>query len=1061
MKKRICGVVLTMALLVSFFALFAVDASAASNMRASQEIVDMIQAIEGFQAIPYWDYAQWTVGFGTECPAEDLERYKAEGIPVDEAQALFAQHMVRHENAVNKFIDKHGLTLTQAQFDALISYTYNLGPNTLSKDTYTIVEAIVSGATGNELIYAFSIYCMAGGEFQAGLMRRRLAEADLWFNGVYSDYPPQSYCYVLYDANGGVRDASAQGYDCNMPAVPMSRPTKEGYTFVGWYTAPEGGVKITSLDETHHGITLYAHWEEGVKVVEAPTVPAQGINVTVTSEATYLRSGPGIAYGVTDTVCRGEVLTITGTTQADGLLWGKCSNGWISLEHTSYFDVVTPEPEQGEVKDPIRLPEYATIVNAGGVTVYNGPHTTYPKLSTLAEGSVILLEEYTKFAGKEWVRYEGGWIQLSTNVLVHDETKLAHNFTLVATSTLAIRVAPGVENEKVTTLKKGATATVYAIAYVDGVAWGRIAKGWINMTYSDFDEALVEQYQNHAYGDWYSVVASTCQQNGTDRRDCQYCTHYETKEAELGAHAYESWKTILEPTCTADGQEQRSCSLCGNVDSRAISATGHAMTEWTVTQEANCVDAGQEQRQCENCGHTEKRQISPLGHSFGAWYETKAPTASEYGEEKRDCATCGYSETRALLPTEHSFGDWYMTKDPTCLEAGTQQRDCKTCDHYEQREVEALGHSLGQWYVAVEPGCTQSGQERRDCQRCDHNETREMDPTGHSYGEWYESIAPTIEEYGQERRDCAYCDSYETRQTDKLPIPTIIRTYATITCDILRVRSGPNTTYVQIGRLYKGDRVEILELKTVGANEWGRIENGWICLTGYATLETVEEGPHLTHTYGEWYMAKEPTCTETGERRRDCTVCEHFETEVIQATDHSFGDWYVSMAPTTTAYGQERRDCKHCDHYETRELPMLEETLVTKVYAIITCDYLTIRSGPGSANKAMGRIMTGARVEILEQVTKNGVTWGRTTTGWIWLSGYTRLETVTEAVSVQPTLMTVNADSLTVRVAAGTGNAACGYLYTGAQVLVYETVTVKGTLWARTDFGWVMAKYLQ
>jgi uncharacterized protein YgiM (DUF1202 family) len=136
--------------------------------------------------------------------------------------------------------------------------------------------------------------------------------------------------------------------------------------------------------------------------------------------------------------------------------------------------------------------------------------------------------------------------------------------------------------------------------------------------------------------------------------------------------------------------------------------------------------------------------------------------------------------------------------------------------------------------------------------------------------------------------------------------------------------------------------------------------------------------------------------------------------------------------------------------------------LVNKVYATITCDYLTIRSGPGSSYKRMGKIMTGARVEILEQVTKNGVTWGRTTIGWIWLTGYTTLETVTEEVTGEtPVLMTVNADSLTVRVAAGTSNAACGYLYTGAQVLVYETVTVKGALWARTDFGWVMFKYLQ
>lgn len=984
MKRRILGVVLMVALLFSFATLFAVDANAASDMRASQEIVDMIQSIEGFQAIPYWDYAQWTVGFGTECPEEDLERYRAEGIPVEEAQALFAKHMVRHENAVNKFIDKYGLTLNQAQFDALISYTYNLGPNTLSKDTYTIVQAITSGATGNELVYAFSIYCMAGGEFQPGLMRRRLAEANLWFHGEYGAYPPESYCYVHYDANGGVRDASAQGYDCNMPATPMSRPTKEGYTFVGWYTAAEGGVKITSLDETHHGMTLYAHWEEGVKEVETPTQPAEGIRVTVKSAAAHVRSGPGLTYGISKVVYAGEALTITGTTQADGLLWGLCGDGWISLEHTTYFDIVKPDDEPDEEKKPVRIPELATIVNPSGVTVYNGPHTTYPKLGTLSEGTVILLEEYKVFAGKEWVRYEGGWIQLNTNVLIHDARKLAHNFTMTATSTLAIRVEAGVDNEKVTNLSKDSKVTVYAIDYVDGAYWGRIQKGWVNLTYSDFDASKVEQYQNHQFGQWYCVEASTCTAHGTDRRDCLYCSHYETREAELGAHSYDSWQIISEPTCTTDGQQQRTCQNCKTVETR--------------------VDAA-------------------LGHSFGAWYEVKAPTAEEYGQEQRDCQVCGHSETRQILPTEHSFDQWYMIQEPTCVDTGLQRRDCKTCDHYEEREVEALGHSMGQWYLSVEP---------------------------------------TYEEYGQERRDCERCDHYETRQVDKVPAPSVIRTYATITCEVLRVRSGPATGYSQVGKAYKGERYEILEIQSDGSRDWGRIDIGWICLTGYTTLETVEEGPHTQHTYGQWYVAQAATCTEEGQLRRDCTVCAHYETDVIAATGHSLGDWYVTIPSTTTTCGQECRDCEHCDYHETRELPVLDVELVTKVYATITCDYLTIRSGPGSSYKRMGKIMTGARVEILEQVTKNGVTWGRTTTGWIWLTGYTTLETVTEEVTGEPpVLMTVNADSLTVRVAAGTSNAACGYLYTGAQVLVYETVTVKGALWARTDFGWVMFKYLQ
>lgn len=1063
MKKRIFVAAVVAVLMFSFFSMFAMDASAASQMLASDKCVEIIQAIEGFQAIPYWDYAQWTVGFGTECPEEDLERYRAEGIPVDEAQELFALHMLRHEKAVNKFIDKYGLTLNQAQFDALISYTYNLGPNTLSKDSYTIVQAITSGATENELIYAFSIYCMAGGEFQPGLMRRRLVEANMWLHGVYDDYPPESYCYIHYDANGGVRDASAQGYDSNLAAVPLSRPTREGYAFVGWYTEPEGGVKINSLDETHHGMTLYAHWQEGVAEADKPVAPAEGINVTVTGSVVHLRSGPGQSYGITGDVQAGRILTITGTTEADGLLWGKCSEGWICLSHTDYFDIVTPDQDEDTQKEPIQLPAYATIMKADGVTVYNGPHTTYPKLGTLKEGEVVLLEEYTYFAGNEWVRYEGGWIRLTdSTVLIHDDYKLVHNFTITTTAVLVIREEPGVDGERITTLGKNVEARVYAVACVDGVYWGRVAKGWVNLTYSDFDESKLNQYQNHIFGDWYGVVASTCMDHGTERRDCQHCQYSETREAALGDHSYDSWTVLQAPTCTEKGVEQRLCKLCGHSETRDISATGHSMSDWTELQPATCTEAGQEQRSCTVCSYTETREIAAPGHSYGPWYEIKAPTAEQAGEEQRDCQICGHSETRVQSPTEHTYGQWYVTREATCTEAGLERRECQVCGHSEEREVEALGHSLDQWYTATDPTCTDAGEERRNCQRCDHYESRPLDALGHSFGQWYESIAPTYEQNGEERRDCSNCDHYETRQTDKLPAPTVIRTFATITCDALRIRSGPGTSYKWVGRYFRGTEVEIFEIQSDGANDWGRTEDGWICLTGYTTLRYVEDGSHTTHTYGEWYVANAATCTENGERRRDCTVCNHSETEVIPATGHSFGQWYESIAPTTTSYGQERRDCQNCNHHETRETPMLTVELVTKVYATVTCDYLSVRTGPGSSYKRVGKIYTGVRVEILEQVTKNGITWGRTFTGWIWLTGYTTLETVTEeAAATEPVTMTVNADSLTVRTAPGTGNSACGYLYTGAQVQVYEYATVKGALWARIETGWVMAKYLE
>lgn len=70
------------------------------------------------------------------------------------------------------------------------------------------------------------------------------------------------YYEVILDANGGeledtnllVRPGKSYGY------IPT--PTREGKTFAGWYTAKEGGIKITSstIFEGSSGYYLYARW---------------------------------------------------------------------------------------------------------------------------------------------------------------------------------------------------------------------------------------------------------------------------------------------------------------------------------------------------------------------------------------------------------------------------------------------------------------------------------------------------------------------------------------------------------------------------------------------------------------------------------------------------------------------------------------------------------------------------------------------------------------------------------------------------------------------------------
>ena len=262
--KRITSLLLAIVLFAGLVLSGAPIAHAASEMVTSDALVEVLKKEEGFSAKPYWDYSQYTVGYGTRCPDDMLEEYQQNGITEEEADLLLRNNLTKIENALNKkLIDAYGLTLTQGQFDALISFTYNCGTNWLNDPDGSLHKAIRKGTTGSELIRVFSLWCNAGGEILPGLVRRRLCEANMYLNGVYSTERPENFCFVYYNANGGSVAYRVQGYDANEGVAPAYTPTYEGNTFLGWYTAKTGGSKVTKLTKDLSGSTLYARWEGG------------------------------------------------------------------------------------------------------------------------------------------------------------------------------------------------------------------------------------------------------------------------------------------------------------------------------------------------------------------------------------------------------------------------------------------------------------------------------------------------------------------------------------------------------------------------------------------------------------------------------------------------------------------------------------------------------------------------------------------------------------------------------------------------------------------------------
>ena len=80
---------------------------------------------------------------------------------------------------------------------------------------------------------------------------------------VEGDYMPSNVFRLLFDANGGSCPDPTKDVRYMEPVGDLPVPVRQDGTFLGWYTAQEGGTRVTAstLMSVYYDIRLYAHWE--------------------------------------------------------------------------------------------------------------------------------------------------------------------------------------------------------------------------------------------------------------------------------------------------------------------------------------------------------------------------------------------------------------------------------------------------------------------------------------------------------------------------------------------------------------------------------------------------------------------------------------------------------------------------------------------------------------------------------------------------------------------------------------------------------------------------------
>lgn len=141
-------------------------------MKASEKAYSLIRQFEGLRLTAYKCPAGvWTIGYGhTSGVVPGMT------ITKEQAEEFLRQDIASAENIVSV----ECLSLRQYQFDAMVSFVFNVGSGNFRKST--LLKKIKANPDDNSIMDEFLRWVYSKGVVLSGLQKRRLAEMRLYFS---------------------------------------------------------------------------------------------------------------------------------------------------------------------------------------------------------------------------------------------------------------------------------------------------------------------------------------------------------------------------------------------------------------------------------------------------------------------------------------------------------------------------------------------------------------------------------------------------------------------------------------------------------------------------------------------------------------------------------------------------------------------------------------------------------------------------------------------------------------------------------------------------------------
>jgi len=147
-------------------------------MNPSKNCIDLIKKFEGFRSEAYQDSVGiWTVGYGSTMWPDGKKVQPGQRMTIQEAEAVMTWELTRKGKEILSGLPT--TIINQNQYDALVSFAYNLGVGALLKST--LFKKLKVNPNDPSIRAEFMRWVNAGGKRLTGLVGRREAEANLYF----------------------------------------------------------------------------------------------------------------------------------------------------------------------------------------------------------------------------------------------------------------------------------------------------------------------------------------------------------------------------------------------------------------------------------------------------------------------------------------------------------------------------------------------------------------------------------------------------------------------------------------------------------------------------------------------------------------------------------------------------------------------------------------------------------------------------------------------------------------------------------------------------------------